>query len=124
MGAKRMPLDAEVEAAIRAALEAALLSCEPTLQRAIKWRRPTFTVKGDWHHWLCAIQSSGGAVHLWFHKGGLLDDDARVLQPGGSSRYLRRLTYHAPQEVDVAVICPLIADAVRHQRDMLEASGR
>jgi hypothetical protein len=118
--AKRTPLDPAVEEEIRDRLDHVLRAAEPRLERAIKWRRPTYTVNGDWHHWLCGIETSQGAVHLWFHKGGLLDDPAGVLQPTGSSRYGRRLTYHDPREVDAAVIAPLLGEAVRKQRVMLD----
>jgi hypothetical protein len=127
MATTRAPMDPALAAAISADLETALLSWEPRLERAIKWRRPTFRLNGDWHHWLCAMQASGGAVHLWFHKGGLLDDEAGVLPSGGTSRYLRRLTDRAPEEVDASIIASLIADAVRHRREMLppdELQGR
>ena len=119
-GAKRAPLEPAVEEAIKDRLDEALRAAEPRIERAIKWRRPTYTVNGDWHHWLCGIETSKGAVHLWFHKGGLLVDPAGVLQPAGTSRYLRRLSYHDPAEVDPTVIAPLLAEAVRQQCAMLD----
>jgi hypothetical protein len=119
MTTRQAALEPAVAEAITAALDAALLAAEPRFERATKWHRPTYTVNGDWHHWVCAIQQSGGAVHLWFHKGGLLDDPTGALQQAGTSRYLRRLTYRRPEEVDGEIIAAIVAEAVRRQRAML-----
>lgn len=62
-----------------------------TLSEAIKWRRLTFTVDDDWHHWLCQIAVTKKGTSLVFHKGVLLDDPANLLE--GQGRYLRHVTY-------------------------------
>ena len=86
------------------------------IEEAVKWGRLTFTIDGNWHHWLCAIAVTRGSVNLVFHKGSLLDDPAGLLR--GDGRYLRHVTY------DDAVAHPeavagLLRQAIHHQTDML-----
>lgn len=84
---------------------------------AIKWDRLTFTVEGNWHHWLCAIAVTKRGVSLLFHKGSLLDDPAELLQ--GESRYLRRIPYEQVVAHRGAVT-DLVLTAAAQQTDMLE----
>lgn len=84
---------------------------------AIKWRRLTFTIGGDWHHWLCAIAASKGGVSLVFHKGALLNDPARVFM--GDARYLRQVPY-GQVEAHSRAVAALIREAIAHQTDMLD----
>jgi hypothetical protein len=91
-------------------------SADPRLERAIKWGRITFTLDGNWHHWLCQIAAPAKGVKLIFHKGALLDDPAGLL--AGSARYLREVP------ADEAINHPdairaLIHSAIAHQTDML-----
>ena len=90
-------------------------AAHPGVQEALKWRRLTFTVDGNWHHWLCAVAASK-AVSLTFHKGALLDDPAGLLE--GDGRYTRQVPYERAAERPEAVIA-LVRDAVEHQEDML-----
>lgn len=89
---------------------------DPRLQRAVKWRRLTFTVGGDWHHWLCAVAATKAGVRLVFHKGALLADPGAVLT--GSARYVRELpgeeVIRRPQAVRA-----LVAEAIRRQTAVL-----
>jgi hypothetical protein len=90
---------------------------DTAIDEAIKWRRLTFTVGDNWHHWLFAVAISKGGVSLVFHKGVLLDDPANLLR--GEGRYLR----HIPYEVAVAhpdAVTALSREAISHQTDMLE----
>jgi hypothetical protein len=87
---------------------------------AIKWRRLTFTVDGNWHHWLCAIAVTPAGVNLMFHKGSLLDDPAGVLRGGG--RYLRQLPYDQAA-ADPEAVTALVRQAIVHQTDMLNGEG-
>lgn len=88
---------------------------------AIKWRRLTFTVDGNWHHWLCAIAVTPRGVNLMFHKGSLLDDPAGVLQ--GEGRYLRQIP-HDQAAADPEAVTALVRQAIVHQTDMLNGAGR
>ena len=87
---------------------------------AIKWRRLTFTVDGNWHHWLCAVAVTRGAVSLVFHKGSLLDDPAGMLQ--GDGRYPRQLPYDRAAAGPEAVTA-LVRQAIAHQTDMLDGAA-
>lgn len=89
------------------------------VDQAIKWKRLTFTLNGDWHHWLCAVAVTNECVRLVFHKGSLLEDPARLLQ--GSGRYVRELPHEdAMRDPDAAKA--LVRAAIAHQRDMLPTS--
>jgi hypothetical protein len=83
---------------------------------AIKWRRLTFAVDGNWHHWLCAIAVTTRGVNLIFHKGSLLVDPAGLLQ--GAGRYLRHLP-HAHAVAHPEAVTALVCQAIEHQTDML-----
>ena len=89
----------------------------PELDEAVKWRRPTFTANGDWHHWVCAVAASSKGVSLTFHKGALLDDPAGLLR--GEARYVRQVPHEAavahPKE-----LAALLQEAIAHQKDMLD----
>jgi hypothetical protein len=84
---------------------------------AIKWRRLTFTVDGNWHHWLCAIAVSRPGVRLVFHKGSLLDDPAGLLQ--SEDRYVRQIP-HDRAAADPEAVTALVRQAIVHQTDMDE----
>lgn len=84
---------------------------------AIKWRRLTFTVDGNWHHWLCAIAVSRQGVRLVFHKGSLLDDPAGLLE--GEDRYVRQIP-HDRAAADPEAVTDLVRQAIAHQTDMHE----
>jgi hypothetical protein len=85
------------------------------ITEAIRWRRLTFTIDGNWHHWLCAIAVTKPAVALVFHKGSLLEDQAGVLRGEGS--YLRRVAYHQAA-ADPSAVTALVRQAIEHQTDM------
>jgi hypothetical protein len=81
-------LDAPVRATVDRLVEAILGAGVP-LDAAIKRRRLTFAVDGDFHHWLCGIGTTRRGVVLQFHFGALLRDPDRRLT-AGESRCLRR----------------------------------
>jgi hypothetical protein len=68
----------------------------PDVESAVKWRRLTFTVDGDYHHWLCAVAASKAGVRLVFHKGALLDDPDGLL--AGDGKYSREASYEDASE--------------------------
>lgn len=88
----------------------------PEADEAVKWRRLTFTVDGNWHHWLCAVAASAKGVTLMFHKGALLDDPASLLR--GEGRYLRQVP-HKRAMAHQEEIAALLRQAIEHQTDML-----
>ena len=82
--------------------------------------RVTFTIDGNWHHWLCAISVTAKKVNLMFHKGSLLDDPAEMLE--GEGRYLRSVPHHRAVANPDAVTA-LVRQAILHQTDMGEGGG-
>lgn len=87
------------------------------LEQAVKWGRITFTVGGNWHHWLCGIAATKKATKLVFHKGALLDDPEGLLV--GSGRYVREVSAEEARRCPDAVR-GLVRSAIAHQTDMLE----
>lgn len=83
----------------------------------MKWGRLTFTVNGDWHHWLCGIASSKRGTRLVFHKGALLEDPDRVLT--GAGRYTREVPAAVALDRPTTVAA-LVHSAVVHRTDMLD----
>ncbi|WP_119728781.1 hypothetical protein [Thermomonospora amylolytica] len=82
---------------------------------SIVTKRLTFTVEGDWHHWLCSIAVTEKGVKLVFHKGARLEGPHRVLS--GSGRHLREppaVTALGRPEATAG----LVRDAIVHQADM------
>jgi hypothetical protein len=90
---------------------------DPRISEAIKWRRLTFTVQGNWHHWLCAVGVTRRGVSLMLHKGALLHDPEALLV--GEGRYLRQLPFEVAAGNPDAVVA-LVREAVAHQTDMLD----
>jgi hypothetical protein len=67
------------------ALHAAILGAHPDLEVAVKYRMLMFALRGDWRHWVCAIDAHPKkGVALRFLFGVLLADPRRVLRPGSS----------------------------------------
>lgn len=88
----------------------------PDMQNAIKWRVPTFTLNGNWHHWLFSISQTKKGVTLNFHKGWLLADPEQVLQ--GDGKHLRQLVFTLPEQVREEVVANLMREAIRHQTEV------
>ncbi|MER6172755.1 DUF1801 domain-containing protein [Streptosporangium sp. NPDC001681] len=90
---------------------------DPGLEQSIKWGRLTFTVAGNWHHWLCGIAVTKKGVKLVFHKGALLEDPQQILL--GSGRYLREVPSEAAMRHAGAVV-GIVRSSIAHQTDMLD----
>jgi hypothetical protein len=82
-----------------------------TLDAAIKWRRLTFSSDGDFHHWLCGIGTTKHSVDLIFHFGGLLDDPEGKLV-AGTSKFLRKMSFSSPEDIDPDVVGDFIGKAL------------
>jgi hypothetical protein len=109
----------EVDARLRPTVERLIdvvVDALPDAEPALKWGRLTFTRNGDWHHWVCAIAPARKAVRLLIHKGALLADPRGVLE--GDGRYLRAITFSAPDDVDADLIAPFLREAAARQREM------
>jgi hypothetical protein len=89
----------------------------PDAQHERKWGQLTFTRRADWHHWICAVSPSKSAVKLVIHKGALLADPQRAME--GSGRYTRSIRFRTPDEIDPAVVVPILRQAAERQTEML-----
>lgn len=96
-------------------LASVVASADAGLEQAIKWGQLTFTVGGNWHHWICGIAATKKGAKLVLHKGALLDDPHRLLQ--GSGRYLRDIPVKRVRQ-DPAAVRGILRSAVDHQTDM------
>jgi hypothetical protein len=101
----------EAAGAVFVQLDRAIRGAGPELESAIKYRLLSYTLEGDWRHWVCAVNATRSAVCLRFLWGVLLDDPLGVLRPGTSTL----MTWDLPRGADVD------ADAVgRYVRDALD----
>jgi hypothetical protein len=94
----------------------------PDAQHERKWGQLTFTLDGDWHHWICAISPTKSAVKLVIHKGSLLDDPQGELE--GTGRYRRSISFRAPDEVNRDLVAPILRQAADRQTEMLPGDSR
>ena len=85
----------------------------PDAQHESKWGQLTFTLDGDWHHWICALSPTKKAVKLVIHKGALLADPRGVME--GKGRYLRAIPFRSPEEIDADVVTPILREAAARQ---------
>ena len=115
--AKEAPHHQEV---IRALMDA-IFQTDPGIEEAIKWNRITFTVGGNWHHWLCGIDVTKRGVTLMFHKGVLLNDPSGVLQ--GTGRYLRQIKPDSVTDINKDAVIALVRHAIDKQTDMLDSDA-
>jgi hypothetical protein len=109
------------------ALDEAIREAHSGFDVAIKYRILMYTLGGDWHTWVCAIDASRKTVGLRFLYGVLLDDNRRVLRAGSS--VLKTWDFAFDEAVDGAAVGEYVREAVaRHDhyranaRDVLEAS--
>ena len=95
---------------VAADLVTAIAAAQPGWDAAVKWGQLAFAQDQDFHHWLCGVKVTKKAVVLTFHFGGMFDDpDSRLI--AGSSRYLRRLEYTKPSDIDVNVLAGFLTQA-------------
>jgi hypothetical protein len=95
----------------------AILGELPDAQHERKWGQLTFTRDGDWHHWICAVSPTKKAVKLVIHKGALLADPHGAME--GKGRYTRAIPFQAPDEIDAAILGPILREAAARQTEML-----
>lgn len=90
---------------------AVICSTEHNFDMAIKWRRLTFALEHDFHHWICGIEITRTYVGIIFHFGGLLDDPYHKFKVGTSS-FLRKIEIRSLHELESDVIRNFIDQAV------------
>ena len=88
----------------------------PDAQHESKWGQLTFTLDGEWHHWICALSPTKKAVKLVIHKGALLADPHGVME--GTARYLRAIPFRSPDEIDPDVVTPILREAAARRFEM------
>jgi hypothetical protein len=93
------------------AIIAVISSTEHNFDMAIKWRRLTFALEHDFHHWICAIDITKTYVGIIFHFGGLLNDPHNKFKVGASS-FLRKIEIRSLREIENDVIRNFIDQAV------------
>jgi hypothetical protein len=93
-----------------------VLGVLPDAEHERKWGQLTFTREGDWHHWICAVSPTKKAVKLVIHKGALLADPHEVMV--GKGRYARAVAFHAPEEIDINIVTPILREAAARQTEM------
>jgi hypothetical protein len=94
----------------------------PDAHRERRWGRLTFTCGGDWHHWICAISPTKNALKLILHKGAMLADPQGAMEGGG--RYTRAISFREPDEIDPAIVGPILREAAARQTQMLPSEPR
>ena len=111
---KYLDLYDEAAGAVFVQLDRAIREAAPELESAIKYRLLSYTVEGDWRHWVCAVNATKSAVCLRFLWGVLLDDPLGVLRPGTSTL----MTWDMPRaaDVDAGAVGAYVRDAL-DQRD-------
>jgi len=99
------------------ALMQIVLEAEPQMEEAIKWNRITFTLNGNWNHWICGIEQTKRQVSFIFHKGALLTDSSGLLQ--GTGKYIRQIRVTGLTDTNKKKLIDLIKQAVAKQMVML-----
>ena len=103
-------VDPRGEALVRQ-LDRIIRAAEPGLSMAIKYKILMYGLDGDFHTWVCAINSGRRHVSVNFLYGVMLDDPRKVLRAGSS--VLMSWDFPFEGEVDPAAVGPYIAEAVR-----------
>jgi hypothetical protein len=88
-----------------------IISNYKDLDYAIKWKRLTFGINQDFHHWLFAIQPTKNSIGIVFHFGGLLEDKNQVFIKG-ESIFLRKLEFKSIENIDWQTIEYFIEQAL------------
>jgi hypothetical protein len=96
-------------------LDRVIIATQPDLDVAIKYKILMYGLKGDFHTWVCAINSGRRRVSLNFLYGVMLDDPRKVLR-GGSS-VLMSWDFEFDEEIDATAVGAYVAEAVRKNGD-------
>jgi len=96
-------------------LDRVIRAAEPELEMAIKYKILMYGLNGDFHTWVCAINSGRRHVSVNFLYGVMLDDPRKVLRAGSS--VLMSWDFPFDEEIDAAAVGPYVAEAVRKNGD-------
>ena len=84
-------------------LASLVLSLDSRLSAAVKWKRLTFALNEDFHHWICAVSCTKKSVVVYFHYGVLLNDVYNRFIPG-ESYFLRKIEFSHGEPLEENVI--------------------
>jgi hypothetical protein len=107
-------VDARGELVVRQ-LDRIIRETRPDLKAAIKYKILMYALRGDFHTWVCAINSGRRRVSLNFLYGVLLDDARRVLRPGSS--VLMSWDFDFDEEIEPAPVAAYVAEAAAKNGD-------
>jgi len=110
-------VDPRGEPVVRA-LDRIIRETQPDLGVAIKYKILMYGLNGDFHTWVCAINSGRRRVSLNFLYGVMLDDLRKVLR-GGSS-VLMSWDFEFDEEIEPAAVAAYVAEAVAKNEDYKE----
>jgi hypothetical protein len=96
-------------------LDRIIRATRPELETAIKYKILMFGLRGDFHTWVCAINSGRRHVSLNFLYGVMLEDALKVLRPGSS--VLMSWDFDFDEEIEPAAVAAYVAEAVAKNQD-------
>jgi len=96
-------------------LDRIIRGTQPDLNTAIKYKILMYGLNGDFHTWVCAINSGRRRVSLNFLYGVMLEDARHVLRPGSS--VLMSWDFEFDEEIDPAAVAAYVAEAVAKNED-------
>jgi hypothetical protein len=88
---------------------------QPDLDTAIRYKILMYGLSGDFHTWVCAINSGRRRVSLNFLYGVMLEDAKHVLRAGSS--VLMSWDFEFDEEIDPAAVAAYVAEAVAKNED-------
>ena len=94
-------------------LDRIIRATEPGLSMAIKYKILMYGLGGDFHTWVCAINSGRRHVAVNFLYGVMLDDPRKVLRAGSS--VLMSWDFPFDEEIDDAAVAAYVGEAVRRK---------
>ena len=99
-------------------LDRIIRGTQPDLNTAIKYKILMYGLNGDFHTWVCAINSGGRRVSLNFLYGVMLEDARHVLRSGSS--VLMSWDFPFDEEIEQAAVAAYVADAAAKNEDYKE----
>lgn len=107
-------VDPRGEPAVRE-LDRIIRETRPDLEPAIKYKILMYGHNGDFHTWVCAINSGRRRVSLNFLYGVMLADARHVLRPGSS--VLMSWDFDFDKEIEPAAVAAYVAEAAAKNDD-------
>ena len=97
------------------ALDAAVRKAHPAFDAAVKYKILMYGLNGDFHTFVCAINSGRRRVALNFLYGVMLEDPKRVLRAGTS--VLMSWDFEFDEDPDEKAVSAYVAEAVKKNAD-------